>query len=109
MASRDCEKEIIDNAEAKNVNGSSCDKASKGWLAKWSKEVGRTPGKCSYLGCSNDAAVGGHLWIKNRKSNNYNYIAPICYACNSNRDNQYYEMKSNVAYLKINSNSCIFE
>ena len=96
------EKIIIDNAEAKNVKGSSHDRRAGSWIEKWTEETGRTPGKCSVLGCSNDGCYGGHLWIKNERSNNYYYIAPICPECNSDSSDKYRPMKANIAYLKIN-------
>ena len=78
---RNFEKLAIKNAQAKNVEFSSCDKINS-WIGKWEEVTGRTRDKCSFKGCNNTAEVGGHLWIEN-KSDDYNYIAPICYSCNN--------------------------
>jgi hypothetical protein len=96
-------KVIINSAKATNVSGSESDRRSS-WIAYWTEMTGRNAGTCAYFGCSNQADVGGHLFLA-RYSREYTYIAPICYSCNNQKDQdrEYYDMKSNVAYIKIES------
>lgn len=95
-------KIIIDSARAQNVIGSSEDRRKGSWIKYWEKYTGRKARTCSYLGCSNQADVGGHLFLA-RYSRQYTYITAICYSCNNQKhqDGEYYDMKSNVAYVKI--------
>ena len=52
----------------------------------WEKSTNSTRGTCSYAGCTNEAWVGGHIWLKGKSDGNkYCYIAPICRGCNSHR------------------------
>lgn len=104
---RNFEKVIIDYAEAKNVENSSCDRNGS-WIQNWEQVTGRRARKCSFFGCGNDATVGGHLWIKNKPKTHF-YIAPICFYCNNSDSYYYQEMKIDVAYLKTSVNPCIFD
>jgi hypothetical protein len=99
------EKVIIENCEAKNVYGSSCDRSNAGWINDWERVTGRTANKCVYLGCGNEAEVGGHLYLK-RYSVNYTYLAPICYSCNNSKEGEYFGIKKNTAFIKKPSNAC---
>lgn len=103
------EKVIINDAEARNVQGSSCDRISKSWISKWEEITHRKAGTCSFFGCAEDATHGGHLWIKHQRKDYY-YIAPICNSCNSSHnDDDYKKMKKNVAYMKVTVNQCIYD
>ncbi|RNA30985.1 hypothetical protein BpHYR1_033016, partial [Brachionus plicatilis] len=98
---RSFEKVIFDNAEAKNCVGSSDDRAPTrgGRIELWERETNRSRKKCSFLGCSNDAEVGGHINIKGRPRNEI-YIAAICYSCN-NSQLEYTGLKKNTACVEI--------
>jgi hypothetical protein len=109
--SNNYEKVILENSQAKNVANSSCDRREN-WIRKWEDTTGRQAEgkKCSYLGCSNDATVGGHLLVKDHSRGQVNYIAPICQSCNQSHDkSEYCEMKKNTCYVKMPSNSCIYK
>lgn len=108
MSKRYFEVVVFGRATARNVKNSSCDKASKGWLTKWSKETGESKNcVCSFRNCNNPAELGGHLWIEG-ESLEYYYIAPICKKCNNDpeRDREYFRMKLNTTYLKTSVNVC---
>ena len=103
------EKVIIIDAKARNVQVSSCDRISRTWISKWEEITGRKAGICSFYGCNKDAKHGGHLWIKFQRKDHY-YIAPICSSCNSpHNDDNYKDMKKNVAYMKVTVNQCIYD
>ena len=99
------EKIILEYSEAKNVQDSSSYRSSSSWISKWEECTGRQRNICSFLGCSNDATCGGHLRVKGQNPN-YHYIGAICRECNGERDNTYFSMKKNTAYMKIPINSC---
>ena len=65
--------------EAWNIEGSSDARSECGsWLKDAEEATGRKRGRCSFEGCSNQATVGGHVWLKHMGC----FIAPICKACN---------------------------
>ena len=51
---RNFEKVIIDYAEAKNVENSSCDRNGS-WIQNWEQVTGRRARKCSFFGCGRDS------------------------------------------------------
>ena len=54
------------------------------WIKFWEMSTNSTRGTCSYAGCTNEAWVGGHIWLKGKSDGNkYCYIAPICWGCNN--------------------------
>ena len=107
-SSESSNKIILEYSKAKNVQNSSCDRASGSWISKWEECTGRQRNKCSFSGCLNDATCGGHLHIKG-KNPNYHYIGAICSECNGQRDDAYIEMKKNTAYMKIRINRCVYD
>jgi hypothetical protein len=98
-------KVVLSNVEARNVVGSSIDRNGKGWINVWEEFTGREANKCIFLGCSEYPALGGHLFIKGR-SQHYCYIAPICNSCNNDKSGDYFETKSNVAFMRLESLTC---
>ena len=53
------------------------------WIKFWEMSTKCTRGECSYVGCTNEASRGGHIWLKGKSDGNkYCYIAPICTGCN---------------------------
>ena len=68
------------NTSAWNVDGSSSSRPTyySSHIKDWTKETGRAPGICSYVGCTRPATVGGHIWLARLGV----YIAPICDKCN---------------------------
>ena len=97
------ERKIFDDAEAKNCVGTSDHRAprSGGWIELWEEVTGRTRNKCAFLGCSNDAEVGGHVLIKRRKKQ---FIIAICYSCNNSKP-EYIGLKKNTACVEITPSS----
>jgi hypothetical protein len=64
-----------------NVIGSSAQKGN--WKKYWANYTDfEWPKKCSIYYCGNKATVGGHIYVKNIKSNKYYFILPICQSCN---------------------------
>ncbi len=69
-----------------NIEGSSDDSAPLGfsWIT-WAEYItGKKRGRCSYAGCDNYAAHGGHIWVKQIGC----CIAPICSQCNYHRNSK---------------------
>ena len=66
---------LVGQFEVCNVVGSSKDSGNKSDF--WTDHADRDfPKKCRILGCTNDAEVGGHMWVKRRTT--FCYILPIC-------------------------------
>ena len=50
----------------------------------WETATKSKRGTCSYAGCTNEAWIGGHIWLKGKSDGNkYCYLAPICWGCNN--------------------------
>jgi hypothetical protein len=98
------------NSSIRNVIGSSCDN-NPSWIKNWKEYTKKEPGRCIYLGCSNQATLGGHLEIKSNQSEEFCFIAPICGKCNSStiKKEQFHKAKKNTIFLKIPKNPCIDE
>ena len=90
-----------ENSSVRNVINSSCHK-NRSWIKKWNKFTKKEPGRCIYLRCSNEATLGGHLWIKFQKSKEFYFIAPICAKCNSStiKKKKFHEAKKKHLLLK---------
>lgn len=56
--------------------------------------------KCSYLNCSNNADIVGHLDVKGQPRD-FHYMAPICNSCKNNDDGSYLPMKKDIVYVKM--------
>jgi hypothetical protein len=94
-------KIIIKSTKAQEVNMQKDAKIS--WLKYWEDVTGQTADECSYFDCSNKADIGGHLFLL-LYSQQYTYVAPICYSCKYGKnDGEFYDMKMDVAYVKISS------
>jgi hypothetical protein len=95
------------NSSVRNVIGSSCDNNTS-WIKNWKEYTNKEPGRCIYLGCSNQATLGGHLEIKFNESQEFCFIAPICAKCNSSTIKvKFHRAKKNTIFLKIPKNPCI--
>ncbi len=80
-----------------NVDGSSdATPRSKSWVCDAKEATGRKRGRCSYEGCSNQAEVGGHVYMARIGC----VIAPICNPCN--RPNNKNRMQGSGARLRKN-------
>ncbi|CAF0842699.1 unnamed protein product [Brachionus calyciflorus] len=101
---RSYKKQIFDNHEAKNCVGSSKDRAptNGGWIELWERETGRSRRTCSFLGCSEDAEVGGHIFVRDDQGRPIKkiFIAAICYSCNNSKP-EYFGLKKNTACVEI--------
>ena len=75
---------LIDPIEAWNIDGSAdaVPDLTDTWIAEAEAVTGRRRGRCSFEGCPNMAAVGGHVWLANIGC----VIAPICMPCNNPRN-----------------------
>ena len=75
---------LIDPIEAWNIDGSAdaVPDLTDTWIAEAEAVTGRRRGRCSFEGCPNMAAVGGHVWLANIGC----VIAPICRPCNNPRN-----------------------
>ena len=78
-----------------NVVGSSIDKPPRGasWKKFWEIETNeKWPKKCCI--CSADfeevRSVGGHVYVKGRRTGKDQFIVPICVGCNNNRKIDYH-------------------
>ena len=73
------------------------------WIKYWEKLTGLRRSVCSYRGCRNLAAHGGHVWIKQRGV----CLTPICAPCNSPRNTarmqhtngRHSELRANITVL----------
>ncbi len=85
------------------INSSSLCHKNKSWIKKWNKFTKKEPGRCIYLRCSNEATLGGHLWMKFQKSKEFYFIAPICAKCNSStiKKKKFHEAKKNTFFLIV--------
>ena len=65
-----------------HVIGSSGQKDN--WKRFWCKHTERNwPRTCNVQGCSSDAEVGAHMWIKRGMNiNHQTFIVPTCQTCN---------------------------
>ena len=99
-----------ENSSVQNVINTSCHKV-RSWIKLWEKHTKKEPGRCIYLRCSNEATLGGHLWIKFQKSKKYYFIAPICAKCNSStiKKKKFHEAKKNTIFLKTLKDPCVDE
>lgn len=94
---------VIKSTRAQDVEYSLQDMRKASWLKYWEDVTGRTAHSCSYFGCSNKADIGGHLFLF-LYSQNYTYIAPICFSCKYEKnDGEFHDMKMDVAYVKMES------
>lgn len=66
--------ENLEYFEVLNVVGSSVDRR-KAWLKFWEKQTGRSRGKCTIYDCGDDATLGGHMHVRNKRRH---FILPIC-------------------------------
>ena len=75
---------LIDPIEAWNIDGiaDAVPDLTDTWIAEAEAVTGRRRGRCSFEGCPNMAAVGGHVWLANIGC----VIAPICRPCNNPRN-----------------------
>ena len=71
-----------------NVVGTQMDPGN--WAAFWDKHSGKPwPEKCRFKDCSNNATDGGHMYLRG-KSQDFNFIVPICSTHNNPRGNHNY-------------------
>lgn len=57
------------------------------WIEFWEEEKGEKAIYCENMDCDNKANVGGHVFIK--ETTNKEYIVPLCYDCNNDRDKEF--------------------
>jgi hypothetical protein len=93
------------NYLVRNVTGSSWRKCCcESWIAHWSYFSAGARHTCARLGCPNEAQVGAHVRIQDRRMAPIMYIVPLCKACNHCRngepmyiDRRTHLVKANVA------------
>lgn len=67
-------------------------KGNDSWLAFWESKKNKKASNCEALGCSNDAEVGSHVYIKGTTAKEY--IIPFCKECNNAEDDKEFEVYS---------------
>ena len=71
-----------------NVYGSSADRANH--KQHWQKYSSvQWPAKCRVLGCGSPARVGGHVFVRGDRSNERQWILPMCHRHNHDPNMQY--------------------
>ena len=91
--------------EISHVVGSSKQKPSpqSSWVKYWLAHSGRQwPNTCQIKGCSNQATLGAHIYIK-RQGLQENFILPACIPCNNSAEEHY--DGANTVYCKPNAGS----
>lgn len=65
--------------KVKNVNGTSGRKCScRTWLEHWSNHTDLERVQCAVIPCGNEAEVGAHVIITDRRTSNEWWIVPMC-------------------------------
>jgi hypothetical protein len=73
---------LRERRQAANVNGTRGDKATTSWIELWRTHCQSDATECFAEGCKSPWAMGGHLWLFDSKTGQYDhehcYIAPLC-------------------------------
>ena len=91
-----------------NVIGSSAQKGN--WKKYWVNYTGfEWPKKCRIHKCRNKAIVGGHIYVKNIKTNKIYFILPICQTCNKSKSMDYHHDGSGWVSVKTGSYAVVLD
>lgn len=85
----------------KNIQGTSNRKLPslfENWLHYWETKKGIKAIDCLNSECNNAAEVGGHIGLISR--DDVEYILPICFECNNDRDKKFCTNGSYLAEVK---------
>ena len=80
--------------KVKNLQGTGrdrCDCNCTSWLEHWKNISNKSPSHCGRISCNAIPVCGGH--VKKVAPEMTQYIIPLCYSCNNQRDLEFYALE----------------